>query len=1066
MSGFQNVVIRASAGTGKTFQLTNRYLRLLHAGVPPEEILATTFTRKAAAEIADRVMVRLAAAALDPEAAAQLADELQIANLTTDRCRELLVDLTGNLHRLRIGTLDSFFAQIARSFSLDMQLPPGWRIIEDVENNAYRDEAIQTLLNAGSSSDIERLVQLMTKGSADRSISGLIRQTVQNLHELYLATGSDAWHGFPSYPKLVFRELAELVDQLRAFPFSDAPRMQKPRDKDLNSVEMADWEGFLSGGLTAKVLDGTKQYYRQEIPAAAVALYQRLIGHARGILVEQLRHQTQASYKLLQRFEGFYQQLKYQARVLSFADVTRAVAAAMLDHADRMEFRLDNRITHLLLDEFQDTSLPQWQVLRPLARRIASGRTNETVDTTEQTSASLLCVGDLKQAIYGWRGGVPEIFDAVEEELPDLTGASLNCSYRSSLPVIDTINQVFSQLTVHPDLEQERPAVTRWQDHFQLHTTAKTQLPGYVELATAPLKQKNQSQLSATLNATADRIAELTRLAPAATIGVLARKNNTVAQLIFELRRRHIHTSQEGGNPLTDSAAVQLILSLLQLADHPADTVARAHLAGSPLGQPLGLTRHDDHAAAVSLAAKIRHQIQAEGYGPVIHQRGEILRPQCNRREASRLHQLVELAWGYQPLAGLRTSHFIQYVRSTAVSDPLAANVRVMTIHKAKGLQFDVVVLPELDAGLVGQPDAFVIHQPKPTEPIDRVCLYRNEQIQALLPDDMQGMFAAATDRKVTESLCVLYVAMTRAIHGLYMIIPPHSSKKLPRTSSGLLQATLHGTGPVGPEKKLYHCGDPCWFEQPEAPRPAEEPARQLPAATQPVGKIELPPPHGDAACADELVSPSSLAGGSLRKISEVLKLETAAAMVRGTVIHAWFEQIGWLEDGLPDQDALYTVAQRHDLGNLDVEGLLNSFWQMLADPQIGDLLHRRHYRPPLSQIWPHLAAPPADGSYRAQVYPERTFAYLDHGQLVYGAIDRLVLLYDGDRLVAGDVIDFKTDQLRAADTEAVARKVQHYGPQLNAYRAAVARTFHLSPQQVAARLAFVSVGLVCSVTP
>jgi ATP-dependent exoDNAse (exonuclease V) beta subunit len=98
------------------------------------------------------------------------------------------------------------------------------------------------------------------------------------------------------------------------------------------------------------------------------------------------------------------------------------------------------------------------------------------------------------------------------------------------------------------------------------------------------------------------------------------------------------------------------------------------------------------------------------------------------------------------------------------------------------------------------------------------------------------------------------------------------------------------------------------------------------------------------------------------------------------------------------------------------------------------------------------------------EVYPERTFAYLDDGQLVYGAIDRLVLLYDRDRRIAADVIDLKTDQLAAENVDAVAQKVQHYSPQLNAYRTAVARTFDLSPQQVAARLAFVSAGIIASV--
>jgi hypothetical protein len=101
------------------------------------------------------------------------------------------------------------------------------------------------------------------------------------------------------------------------------------------------------------------------------------------------------------------------------------------------------------------------------------------------------------------------------------------------------------------------------------------------------------------------------------------------------------------------------------------------------------------------------------------------------------------------------------------------ADVRVMTVHQAKGLEFDLVVLPELECDLVGQPDAFVIDRPDVVGPIRRVCRYANQMIQDLMPPDVQQMFAEATDREVTESLCVLYVALTRAAHALHMIIPP-----------------------------------------------------------------------------------------------------------------------------------------------------------------------------------------------------------------------------------------------------------------------------------------------------
>ncbi|MEE3220271.1 MAG: UvrD-helicase domain-containing protein, partial [Planctomycetota bacterium] len=125
MSERGSTLIRASAGTGKTFQLSSRYIELLHADVPIDEILATTFTRKAAGEILDRIMSRLATAAETENTARVLADQLAATGLDVARCRELLIRLTRSLHRLRISTLDSFFSQVAGTFGLELGLPPG-----------------------------------------------------------------------------------------------------------------------------------------------------------------------------------------------------------------------------------------------------------------------------------------------------------------------------------------------------------------------------------------------------------------------------------------------------------------------------------------------------------------------------------------------------------------------------------------------------------------------------------------------------------------------------------------------------------------------------------------------------------------------------------------------------------------------------------------------------------------------------------------------------------------------------------------------------------------------------
>src|SRR5262245_45631589 len=113
---FAHQVIRASAGSGKTHQLTNRYLRLLAAGVEPDTILATTFTRKAAAEILDRVLERLAKAAGDPESAQKLTKQIQLNPAKMPNFAALLRGMLRSLHRVRIGTLDSFYIALANSF--------------------------------------------------------------------------------------------------------------------------------------------------------------------------------------------------------------------------------------------------------------------------------------------------------------------------------------------------------------------------------------------------------------------------------------------------------------------------------------------------------------------------------------------------------------------------------------------------------------------------------------------------------------------------------------------------------------------------------------------------------------------------------------------------------------------------------------------------------------------------------------------------------------------------------------------------------------------------------------
>ena len=322
-----------------------------------------------------------------------------------------------------------------------------------------------------------------------------------------------------------------------------------------------------------------------------------------------------------------------------------------------------------------------------------------------------------------------------------------------------------------------------------------------------------------------------------------------------------------------------------------------------------------------------------------------MIEPVCDRRDRSRLEQFVELAYRYDAIATLRPADFLRYVEGERVADPTSAQVRVMTVHQSKGLQFDIVVLPELDVQLVGQAGACVVGQPSPTEPVDQVCLYRNANIQKLLPRELQVLFEQSTRRSVHEALCVLYVAVTRAIHALHMIIKPSAKNErtLPKTAAGLLRAALADGASAGPGETLFQAGDPRWYESVDADAAASVERPAVSAARE----IRLAADADPAEVLGEPVSPSAMEGGGRIDLARVLNLQTAHAMARGTLIHALFEQVTWLDETPPDPGHLRRVLE--SLGNIsqDVESSLDAFEQMLALPAVAAVLSRSFYEPP-----------------------------------------------------------------------------------------------------------------------
>lgn len=1063
------VVIRASAGTGKTYQLTNRYLSLIKDGVRPEHILTVTFTRLAAGEILERVLLRLAEAAVDLKKCEALAKELNDGAFTRERCLNLLQELTSNLHRMRIETLDAYFAQLARSFSLEIGLPPNWSILEEVQDQRLRWEALQQTIADDGDRTISRLVRVLFQGEAKRNVSYLLFDTINTLYSVLLETDPPAWKRFPDLKPLDRDGIREAIEVLDATSPPEHKTAARLKAENVEAAQLHNWEQFISKGIAAHLLKGKTSYYKKEFSAELQAAYHAVIDHARAVLLNQLKHQTEATFEILQRFDVHYRALKLRNRGIRFEDVTHTLMElAKSTNPEEQNFRLDTEISHLLLDEFQDTSLRQWQIIRPLAERITGGHKM----LFETAWSSFFCVGDVKQAIYGWRGGRSEIFDALEKHLEGINDHQLNVSYRSAPAIIEVVNRVFKQIKNHTHLESVEEVVHHWADSFPEHQTALEDAKGFVQLETAPQPDWHEDwipahvQQEATFEFAAQKVKDLSELMPDRTIGILVRRNSAVARLIYELRKLGVKASEErGGNPLTDSAAVQVILSLLRLADHPDDQIAAFHLATSPIADQFGVNAENYSEKVAELSSSIRRQLMDSGYGATLSGWAEQLKPFSNARDRRRLQQLVELGFRFENIASIRTTDFLLYVESERIADPLISNVRVMTVHQSKGLEFDVVVLPELESEIDAYTHAVVWDSPDPTESIDRVCIYRNQKIQAVLPPDMQQMFQSAKNREAVESLCLLYVAMTRAAHAMYMILPPATkgTRSQPRTFAGLLQVALAPEEKLEPESVLFQYGDEEWFLSEKKSARADNERISLTA------EIQLA--SAKSSTRFDFKSPSGLEGGNQVAASQLLQLSNRQALERGTVIHALFEQVTWINQ-IPTDRELLRVANRVSDGHVaahsqDAQSQVSEFRRMLDREQTVKVLTPEYYLEPFDENV--IEAIPDEfnaGHARLEVHNERSFVVPDSNSMLSGTIDRLVLIFNDQQLMAADIVDFKTDRLDFENPLEIEKRAKHYQPQIEAYRRAVASIFQLDLERICGRLLFVGGGVVYGFSP
>jgi ATP-dependent exoDNAse (exonuclease V) beta subunit len=1034
------VRILASAGSGKTYQLATRYLALAFAGAPVDTILASTFTRAAAGEIRDRILRRLAEAAEDDAKLAQLAAAVDRPDLSRDAVIAGLRSMTSNLHRLQIRTLDSFFAALVHSFALELGVPLGASIIDEDETGLLRWDALRAMMETGEASRLIDLLRRLTQGAPSRAVVSVLERTIDELLEISREALPGAWEAVPARPALTDDELRVAVNRLVAL--APGGGFARPHGDDCDQARAGDWETFLSKGLAKAIATGKTTFNKATIDEATREVYEPLIDHARAALWNVIRDQTAATGRLLDQFEAQLADVQRRRRVLTFSDLTAALARAQGTLAfEDVCFRLDARLHHVLLDEFQDTSVAQWRALAPIAHELVSDATGER---------PFLCVGDVKQSIYGWRNACPEVFDEIPRLLqgPDGTSAiadeTLALSRRSSPVIIDIVNELFHDLPGNEALRDDGPAAQHFQEGFEEHDTVHDKLPGYFELRTVRRAGKNESADTLRLRTAAERIAELHREAPNVSIGVLTRTNDAVSRLLYELKRLDVEASGRGGGPLTDSTPVNAVVDLITMVDHPDDTIAAFHVAGGPIGALVGLADVDDRNARLRAASKVRRQLCERGFASCISEWARALAPECAAREHRRLLELIELGEEFDERDEARPGAFAAFVEARRVADVEPARVSVMTIHQAKGIEFDAVVLPELEVDIADE--GSVVYERDASAgaigPIEKLCRWVRRDQRNAMPG-LDAMHDAYRMRVVRESLCLLYVGVTRAKQALIVLLDPPGLLKggrvtdnVPKKLSGVIRCAFVGTAPPEPDTLLVERGDAGWHAAAEVEELPGGP-RSVPTG---VSLAEGEPGRGRAVRARAASELSHRRAGVLRP---VLELGDGEALDLGRAVHALFERLTWIEDFTADEAELEAIvarsAPRRDAAWR--RGVVAAFLESLQRPEVRDRLARGDR--------------PADG---VKVWTEQPFARLQDGAVQQGSIDRLVAEYDAaGRPQRAVVIDFKTDRIEAKEA---ADKAEDYRPQLGVYRAAAATMLGLAEDAVEQVLLFVHPGV------
>ncbi len=976
----KNLLVLASAGSGKTFCLSDRVIGLMAGGVEPEKIVALTFTRKAAGEFADAILKKLAAAADDADEAAKLEGKFGRGAVDFE---ELLEKVVRNLPRLTLGTMDGFFAKVVKGFQYELGVTGGrFDLLEGEVAEGVKDELLEGLLDGGfgiAVEDEEEFIAVFRRATAGKEgtrVLGELREFIKGWHLHFVSPAETEWGpGGLAGVKISEWEKQKggLIERARR-DLANVTTTDKRQEKALGAMlDALEKHTIASGSLdkATSLLKSTIEVAATGDGALEVSFYKpfKITGMAAEALRELLRlaarcelaaalSRTRGVHGVISSYDDLVERELRRKGKLGFDDVKRLMGKWMTGEDARLrreavDFRLDARYEHWLLDEFQDTSRDEWNALLPLV--------DEGITDDEST---VFVVGDKKQAIYAWRGGEVGLFDElVENYSGGLEVETMAESWRSCPEVLEPVNQVFGDRDTMQRLFGKAAAEWEWEEHVSAEPLRDPANAGHSRVEVIAKDEKTERVI--------DLLNELGIGEKRISCGVLMATNDHVKTLADDLREAGFQVVEEGARePGKDHPVGVLIWQLLRWLANPADSFARQTVMMSPLWP--GLEQRFG-TAWQAIWEKLGGRVSEAGFagmaGELVSELHANLGDFGKRRAADLLEALGDL--DNQGVVTAREA--ADWIARMKISQsPGVAAVQVMTVHKSKGLGFDVVILPDIPKDKI--PD---MGHYKTVSGDGWLTAAPAQWARSLIPElsePEEKWFV----RQTYEAFCKLYVAMTRAKRGLHVLLdtPP---AKADDNKPSLQNWLMNSLGLDAAENTIFETGNSNWVDG--------------------IAALEILPEDSTEVLGKAVAKRSRSTPSGQKKDSTAARSGSGEGRRFGTAMHAAFENIGWIDEEEPEFPA-----------NSVGEGVR----KILARSEIRALFTR--------------------GESSVSLHREQRIEALIDGKWMSGAIDRLHLHRDAQGAVERvEIFDFKTDHVENAE-----ELIERYAGQMTAYRKAM----------------------------